>query len=812
MRAIAIVGALWLGACGGGAGGPAALDGEEIAAEVAVARQGCVRCHPAPASVAPRVRPIAGPALAGAALWSGADGGEGFLRAHHGGEAAKDLAAWVVSLPPLAAAVLPTPVAPATIERGDRLWRELACQACHAPSAFADLAGRVDHARLAAFLVAPVGHRPTAVHVQVPPEDAGALAAWLLRDQASASADIAVPGFAYECFELTIGSAALPTLDGLQPTARGLAPRLDASFGTRPDHFALRFTAELTVPETGEWTFTCGSDDGSWLWIDDVLIVRNEALAPHRRRHGKVRLTAGRHALRVVYSEAAGEQSLEVLWQGPGTEQQPIPASAATASSRALVPPPPPRAPDPAAVARGRAQAIARRCASCHATDEADVAAAANLAPSARPFAELGDGDCPQQPGAAAIAAAARRAFGKPHGAQEHLSHAMAADGCLACHRRDGRGGLPPVVAQGLAEVEDLGDEGRLPPDLTGVGRRLRPVWLQKVLAEGHKARRYLKLRMPALPTARAAEYAGWFAAVDGRPGDADEPPFSAAQVELGRQLVGVGGKNCITCHAFAGHRALGPQGMDLVVQYERLQPAYFREWLLQPLRLRPHTRMPMLWVGDEPGHRQEVDAVRALLSLGASAPLPNGLAGPAGGLVLSPRDRPILHGAFLQGLSARCVAVGSPLRTHYAYDVEHARLAWLWRGGFVDADGTWSGRAGQLLRPLGEDHVVLDDLAFADEPDPPSGPSSYRAVVGRTLDADGYPIWRVMTGAAEFEDHIRPRLAAGGTEIVRTLRVVSGTLQVAVPAKRGRVNLTCTPAGAGTLQPGQTLEIVYRW
>src|SRR5688572_31281858 len=44
-------------------------------------------------------------------------------------------------------------------------------------------------------------------------------------------------------------------------------------------------------------------------------------------------------------------------------------------------------------------------------------------------------------------------------------------------------------------------------------------------------------------------------------------------------------------------------------------------------------------------------------------------------------------------GVSARCLCVGTRERTHFAYDLASARLVWLWRGDFVDAGGTWSGR-----------------------------------------------------------------------------------------------------------------------
>jgi mono/diheme cytochrome c family protein len=832
MRNLAIAGALVLAfACGskvadpGSIGGPGMsgdgatpaparaqnpLTDEELAGELAVARAGCARCHelPAglPAGAVQRLAPIAGPSLATAARWHAADGGLEFLRRHHGGEAAPDLAAWVRSLGVGEPELGSSAVSSAAIARGETLFRQLACQGCHAPSALESLAARPDVMHVAAFLQHPAEHRPNTVHdFALDAGEAMALASWLLRSQASAEATAPVPGFAYECFEMQIDSAALPELDGKQPTAKGLATKLDVSVGTREDHFALRFTATLQVPADGEWKFTCGSDDSSWLWIDEELIVSNENIGPPRRRSGKVKLKAGPHALRVVFTEAAGGQVLEVLWSGPGVKEQAIPQTSASATSRAFVPPLALTAPDEAAVARGREQAQARRCASCHSFEGAPALAAA-----AKPFSSLGSGNCPQVQGAAAVRQAAVSGLAKVHDAAAELRFALLRDGCLACHVRNGSRGLPPVVKQGLAEVEDLGDEGRFPPDLTNVGHRLRTAWIEKVLAEGHKARPYLKVRMPRVSPEKAHRYAELFAAVDGLPGDDEEPPFSLEQAELGRQLAGVGGKNCVTCHTFAGKKALGPQGMNLGMQYERLRPAWFADWLLHAITLRPGTRMPLLWIGGD-NDRREVDAIRTWLSLGASAPLPNGLA-TAAGLMLEPNDRPRLHGAFLKGLSARCIVVGSPLRTHYAYDIEHGRLAWLWRGGFIDASGTWSGRAGQLLEPGGTDWIVLDDLDFG----APGASAAMRRVLGRHMLPSGYPVFRVGVGDAEFEDVAVPRLVRGGSEIVRTLRCLRGPLQLDCSAQlRGTARLTVggEPAAAKyTLQAGESLEVVYQW
>ena len=81
------------------------------------------------------------------------------------------------------------------------------------------------------------------------------------------------------------------------------------------------------------------------------------------------------------------------------------------------------------------------------------------------------------------------------------------------------------------------------------------------------------------------------------------EPEFSSEAVELGRSLSGTGGRNCISCHKMSGHDSLGPQGMDLALQHQRLRPGWFRDWLLKPTELRKNTRMPSLWLSGTEQH-----------------------------------------------------------------------------------------------------------------------------------------------------------------------------------------------------------------
>ena len=807
MRWLAFACCWSIAACGGGQ--PAARSiglgvEEQLAASVAIVRSGCARCHEFDAAAQARFAPAPAHAplpLHDAAAWWRHDGGREFLRRHAtAGEATDDLAAYVQHLgraAPVAEGIEAGPVAQV---RGEALFRELACAACHSPGFQAQLPQRVDFGRLQRFLRAPQERHPGRAHPRLAEDEATAIAAWLLRAQVRDA--VPTPGFVWTCRELQVTQAGLPDLEAAPIVARGVAGSIEAGVGTRAHHFVLEFTATLDVPTAGDWTFVVGSDDSSWLWIDDELVVRNEALAPHRRRDGTRRLREGPHALRVVFAQAEGGASLEVLWRGPGQELAPLPKDRARAERTLHTPPPIGAAPDAAAVVRGRAKARTLRCDACHAIDDPEFAA---LPPPerARPWSQLRPGPCPHHPGGEALLIAGRGAVELPDSPASRLHVGLLRDGCLSCHARDGRGGLPAPVRQQLRDVEDLGDEGRLPPDLTGVGRRLRPEWLARTIAEGHDSRSYVRVRMPAFGEAKGREYAAWFAAVDGRPGDAGEPSFSAAAVERGRQLVGTTGKNCITCHVVGSHRALGPQGMDLLQQHERLQPAWFRDWLLEPQRHRPGTRMPPLWPTVDEAARADADAIRSWASLGAAAPLPDGLSKP-GGLQLVPTDRPVLHGAFLQGLSARCLAVGTSERTHFAWELGGARLAWLWRGDFLDASGTWSGRAGQLLAPAGTDHVVLEDLVLGD--------GGTRTLRGQRRTADGYPVLEVDVDGARYEDEVRPRLVASGSEIVRTLRCTEGVLRVRLPAPGDGVQIVVAGGAEHRLAAGQSLELVYRW
>lgn len=82
--------------------------------------------------------------------------------------------------------------------------------------------------------------------------------------------------------------------------------------------YAAEFTGYITIPLAGVWTFTTESDDGSALYIDDMLVVDNDGHHTMRAQGGTIAMTEGRHEIRVRYFDGWDSHGLVVSWQGPG--------------------------------------------------------------------------------------------------------------------------------------------------------------------------------------------------------------------------------------------------------------------------------------------------------------------------------------------------------------------------------------------------------------------------------------------------------------------------------------------------------------
>lgn len=792
-------------------------------AEARIAEAGCVACHAADGELGERLAPVPARGLAEGTPFA-ADGMAAWLADRHPGggvataEEALDLAHFVSSRR-ASRALESAEVAAGTIDLGGRLWTAMACTACHGVDGILELHRRADHRGVVARLTDSERMPASIPHdFRLDDGEAQALAAWLLREQAVDRSEAPTdPGLAWEVFDMPIENGDLPDLSEVAPADAGMATAVDLEpVGNRRTNYALRFRGELQIPRSGDWGFTLGSDDGSWLFVDGELVVDNGGLKPTKRVSGSASLAAGWHPIEIVFTQAGGGAKLEFFLTPPGgaglETVPPDHLSTATVTLRPAATTPA----DPERIARGESLATARHCAACHGAPNAPAT------PPARSWADAaqaarGGAQCSARPQPSGIEAALAAEL-PDRTASADLAFALRRNLCIQCHARTLPGttaGLRSVAANRIEEIEDIGDEGRIPPNLDGVGARLRREWLEGVLTGENRVRgHYMSARMPHLPAALAAELADMFEAADPVDDEAHaEPAFSAEAAELGRVLAGSGKYTCITCHQVRGLPSLGAQGMDLAVQHERLRPGWFYEWLRAPSEHRPGTRMPTHWQPGAAHADEEIDALRVWMSLGEDLPLPPGSQAKGRGLLLASNgSRPVLHGAFLKDLSARCIAVGTPHGAHYAYDMTNRRLAWLWRGAFVDAAGTWSGRAGALLSPAGDDWVELPEgPAFVDADGAPLTPR----LLGCDRDADGYPVVRLSLGDAEVHDTIHPRLTAEGPVLVRKLTAKGGAVTVRV-ADDNDDKLRATVDGAAVqdieIGAGATVEVTYQW
>jgi large repetitive protein len=121
----------------------------------------------------------------------------------------------------------------------------------------------------------------------------------------------------------------LPDFNTLSPVNTGFVSTFSLTPATANplDNFGFVFTGFLQVPTTGTYTFYTSSDDGSKLWVNNVLVVNNDGAHGTQERSGTITLSAGYYPIRCEFFEAGGGQALTVSWQGPGISKQAIPAS-----------------------------------------------------------------------------------------------------------------------------------------------------------------------------------------------------------------------------------------------------------------------------------------------------------------------------------------------------------------------------------------------------------------------------------------------------------------------------------------------------
>ena len=92
----------------------------------------------------------------------------------------------------------------------------------------------------------------------------------------------------------------------------------------RSDWFLIEYTGSFTVSAYGSYAFRLHSDDGSYLYIDDQLVIDNDGKHAPASRSGSIPLVVGRHRIRVLYAQTNDRMALQLFVRAPDARTEQI--------------------------------------------------------------------------------------------------------------------------------------------------------------------------------------------------------------------------------------------------------------------------------------------------------------------------------------------------------------------------------------------------------------------------------------------------------------------------------------------------------
>ena len=722
----------------------------------------------------------------------------------------------------------------AAVARGEGLYHQIGCVACHGPmkggvesvgaSPLPKMAEKWSFKGLQAFLLHPHAVRPSGRMPKMHLTEAEAfdLAHYLLRETKI-----------FSPLEATVWHErvrSLAELDSTVPASTTPVGEFSLEVPGVNRRLSIRLAGWILIDRAGDYTFHLAAEGATRISVDGQWAEDEDAWERESTQIKSVRhLELGWHAIKVDFVRRGGNTPKLVLeWEGPGVIRGKIPAGKLRADKDLE------KTKGPALFVinrklaeKGRIRFGQLNCQACHGDDEGKRLAPplARLDPSRGCLAEAPGGKVPDFALPAAKREALRQALVsinqvglKAPAPAERVRELMASFQCSACHARDGLGGVPRGWdGYFTANVDDLGDEGRIPPKLDGVGNKLQADWLRGMILHGAgvigggvssngvrteapRVRTYMNTRMPQFTEAederrkmgakspsleQLEPLAKLFIALD-RHAEEIKPPSDGHEilVEAGRRLTGTDGLSCIGCHRFNQQPAHALQLLDLTTSAHRLNEDWFRAFLRDPNRFHPGTRMPAFWPG---GVSPLVDVLGgdldrqfaglwAYFAEGDRAKFPEGLSRKNMELIVG-GETVVYRGKLWEG-GFRGIATGFPGGLNGAFDSEEMRLALLWRGRFLNASPHWSVQGMDSIRPLGTEVVIFSHgspLAILGDRNTPWPVQSSKSLGmkfrGVQLDATNRPTFLYAFDALGVEDLMVPREASGHESLHRTIR-----------------------------------------
>ena len=470
-------------------------------------------------------------------------------------------------------------------------------------------------------------------------------------------------------------------------------------------------------------------------------------------------------------------------------------------------------------VSEGRENFLKFHCNSCHEVEGPSVKTGPALAEM-----DFSNGCLSETPKAAHYQLdqeqkkALRAAHEKPvkFTAADHLNMKLTQMNCIACHERDGYGGVSETLDSYFHSTEEaLGNEARIPPPLTQVGAKLKPGWLAKVLYDRTRVRPYMTTRMPHYGTDGLKGLTELFDELDHIPEVELKEPTRETRPMIsngGHLLLGTKGLNCIACHNYNGKESPGMKGLDLTTSFQRLEPSWFAAFMKDPGAHRKGIIMPNFWPGGkavqtdilEGDTHAQLEALWYQFSLGRSARDPAGLRTKPSKLIVGDQVRVYRGRSKVAGY--RGIAVGFPGGMNYAFNAQNGALTALWKGEFVTVN--WRSQGAGDFNPASKSIPLAQDVGFlqlksAEEawplnpvttkeapvnPDPLYPKNHGYAFKGYFFDPTGNPTLMYRCGEVEIEE----KSTAEKGILKRTFHLNSPTkTQVFFRALTGKIEAT---------------------
>ncbi len=113
--------------------------------------------------------------------------------------------------------------------------------------------------------------------------------------------------------------------ENYKPAKQGPAAKLHAltenDFGEQKEFIASVCVGSITIDKTDNYNFRLISDDGSYLYIDDKLVIDNSGSHGAQIVDGEVALSAGKHRIKILYQQGQGGAFLSWQWYNKQTEK-----------------------------------------------------------------------------------------------------------------------------------------------------------------------------------------------------------------------------------------------------------------------------------------------------------------------------------------------------------------------------------------------------------------------------------------------------------------------------------------------------------